>query len=142
MSDQTITEKVAGWGTRIAAAVLTIIYFGFVVGLLYHFAWTDNAVGNWERALVIFNGVASIGFAAAGVLLGTTVQQANVSNARRDAAEAKVGETQAKANETNVKAAGREVIDGLRRAHSDDTGGGADPALAAAIGRLRALVER
>jgi hypothetical protein len=114
--------------TTIAAIILTLVYLGAAALLLSHFTWVDNPVGNWERALVIFNGIAAVGFTAVGVLLGTSVQQTNVANARSDAA-------QAKASEAQIKGAAREVVN----AADSDLGGGG---FSAAIIRLRTLVER
>jgi putative transposase len=49
----------------------------------------SNPVGNWDHALTVFSGAASAGFTAIGVLLGTAVQQVNVSNGQADARAAK-----------------------------------------------------
>ena len=82
--------------TMVAAAGFSLVYlvaFGF---MMWHFALPDKPEGNWERALVLFNGIASVGLTAVGVLLGTTVQQTNVQNARKDATEAKSNEERLK----------------------------------------------
>lgn len=78
-----------GWITIVAAALLTVFYLGTAWYLLNHFALPANPEGNWERALTLLNGIAAIGFAAAGVLLGTSVQQVNVASAQKEASDQK-----------------------------------------------------
>lgn len=89
-------------GTKSAAWILTGFYVLVAGILLYRFGLGDGSGGNWERALVIFNALSAIGFAAVGVLLGTTVQQVNVANAQKEAVNAKTGEANAKASEAKV----------------------------------------
>jgi len=79
-------------GTKIAAWLLTGLYVVVALVLLSRFGLGDGSGGNWERALTIFNAFSAIGFAAVGVLLGTTVQQVNVSNAQNQAVAAKTSE--------------------------------------------------
>src|SRR5438105_15721641 len=76
--------------TTLAALALTVLYIGTCWLFINRFA-LDNPLPDlqWQRALVIFSGISSVGFAAIGVLLGTTVQQVNVSAAREQAATAK-----------------------------------------------------
>jgi len=81
------------FSTVAAAALLLALYLYASWYLMGHFTGT-NAQGvpvvgelGWSRALVVYNGIASIGFAAAGVLLGTTVQQVNLAAAKADAAK-------------------------------------------------------
>jgi hypothetical protein len=88
-----------GKGTIIAAAILTGLYMAVAIYLLVHFGLEWVTGGNWERASIIFNALSAIGFAAAGVLLGTTVQRVNVANAQRETVSAKVGEADAKRQE-------------------------------------------
>lgn len=103
----------------ITAIVLTGVWLVGSWYLFNYFAMQKPPEGsNWERALVIYNGIASVAFAAIGVLLGTQVQQANVARARQEAAEAKVDATKK-----------GEVIDRVKEAvttppKSDDLGGG------------------
>lgn len=80
--------------STIAAIVLTAIWLVASWYLFDKFAMQTPPLGsNWERALIIYNGLASVGFTAIGVLLGTQVQQANVARARQEAAVAKVDAT-------------------------------------------------
>jgi hypothetical protein len=78
--------------TTIAACVLTAMYLVFGAFLFAKFVLGDGPDKNWERALIIFNAVSAIGYAAVGVLLGTTVQQVNVTNAKKEADKAKASE--------------------------------------------------
>ena len=76
--------------TTLVALALTGLYIFACWFLVNRFA-LENPLpdAQWQRALVIFSGISSVGFAAIGVLLGTTVQQVNVSAAREQAANAK-----------------------------------------------------
>jgi len=85
-------ERMVNKGTKIAAWLLTGLYVVVALVLLSRFGLGDGSGGNWERALTIFNAFSAIGFAAVGVLLGTTVQQVNVSNAQNQAVAAKTSE--------------------------------------------------
>jgi hypothetical protein len=68
----------------VAAGILAAAY-GYVVWILLdRFAFAENPKGNWDHALTIFNSISAIGFAAIGVLLGTTVQQTNVIKAEKE----------------------------------------------------------
>jgi hypothetical protein len=78
-----------GWITIVAATLITVFYLWLSWSLLNHFALSANPEGSWERALMILNGIGSLGFAAAGVLLGTSVQQANVVKAQKEASDQK-----------------------------------------------------
>lgn len=68
---------------------------------------------SWQRALIIFNGIASVGFACIGVLLGSSVQQISLAGAKADAAQ--------KAN--TIKEA-MEKLRGPVKAGPSDVGGG------------------
>ncbi|MDT8274835.1 hypothetical protein RQ734_02110 [Roseomonas mucosa] len=72
-----------------AAVVLTAVFVIFTGIMLMHFVLPDRAVANWERALLLYNAVASVGFAAVGTLLGAQVKSVDVASARGDAAKAK-----------------------------------------------------
>ena len=88
----TRAQRIKTKGTTIAAWALTLMYLVFGAFLFQKFVLGDGPDKNWERALVIFNAVSAIGYAAVGVLLGTTVQQVNVANAKKEADKAKASE--------------------------------------------------
>ena len=103
--------------TLIAAIVLTVIYVVWSWYVFSKFAMQTPPNGSsWDHAMVIYNGVASIGFAAIGVLLGTQVQQTNVARAHEEAAGAKADA--AKKGEVIKR------VEELTRSEPDDRGGG------------------
>ena len=76
--------------TLITAGILVALY---VAASWYMFVHFTNAAGTdvaWQRGLIIYNGVASVGFTAIGVLLGTSVQQASTSAIRATAESSKL----------------------------------------------------
>lgn len=85
--DSTTASK-GPWVTVLAAVGLTLLYIGASIFLLDRFA-LDKPLPeeSWSRALIIYNGIASVGFAAIGVLLGTSVQQVTVAAAKQEAAK-------------------------------------------------------
>lgn len=85
------------------AAIVILILFGvFLVWLLTQ-ARMDNEI-HWSRLLVLYSGVEAIAFTAAGVLLGTRVQRAQV-----DAAESRAETLQADLQDSVKLAAGAEA---------------------------------
>lgn len=87
MSDPAAKRSIV---TTIVALVLAALYVAASWYLLQRFA-LDKPLPelSWQRALIIFSGITSVGFAAIGVLLGTTVQQVNIAAAREQASAAK-----------------------------------------------------
>jgi hypothetical protein len=86
MSDAQINAQGAIAKSKISmvvAAVGAVLYL-FVSGyLLAKFALDQHLPEvTWQRILIIFNGIASIGYASIGVLLGTSVHQVSLSTAR------------------------------------------------------------
>ena len=82
--------KTVAWYSIIAAMIIVFLFLGLSWYMLHDVAATDPTVQyRWERALSIYNGLQALAAAAAGVLLGTTVQQSNVkaAEARADAAQ-------------------------------------------------------
>lgn len=64
----------------IAGAVI-LIFFGIIAWqMMFYFSGLPQT-GVWDRALVVFNSLQALAFAAGGALLGTTVQQARVNDA-------------------------------------------------------------
>ena len=96
------------------AIFLTLIYIGASLFLLFCFA-ADNSLPetSWQRALIIYNGIASVGFAAIGVLLGTSVQQVAVAAAKQDSAK-----------KTEAIKAAAEKLTGAPAGKPGDLGGG------------------
>lgn len=72
--------------TLVTAGILVVLYVAASWYMFAHFASEAGTDVGWQRGLIIYNGVASVGFTAIGVLLGTSVQQASTS-ASRSAAE-------------------------------------------------------
>ena len=134
-------------GTKFAAWAITGIYVLVACVLLYRFGLGDGA-GNWERALTIFNAFSAIGFAAVGVLLGTTVQQVNVANAQKDAVNAKVSENRLAEHGAELSNAAAELLgktSGLDGAAlwSGKVGGASEARLRDAIVNMKkAMAER
>lgn len=108
----------------VTAVIILIIYVGLTWLLFskFVFSGTDPRPGEWDRALILYNSFVAIASAAAGVVLGAQVQQTNVTNARKDAAEAQKEKTQVK---QAAKIALLSVNNALSAMHSsDDQGGG------------------
>lgn len=74
---------------QLTAGVLLALYVGLTVAMLVQF----NPDKLWDHALLIYNGFTAFALAAAGVLLGTHVQQSTVNAARRDSLEARADAT-------------------------------------------------
>lgn len=70
----------------VTAGVLLLLYVGLTIAMIF---LAEKGDGRWEHALLIYNGFTAFAVAAGGVLLGTQIQQANVTAARREATEAK-----------------------------------------------------
>ena len=70
------------------AVVLVAFYLG-LTGFMFWYAGGDPAV--WQQRLVVYNGFTAFAATAAGVLLGTQIQQANVTAARTELAEKQAG---------------------------------------------------
>ena len=66
----------------ITAAALLLLYIGLTIAMMSWFSAEPNE--RWDRVLLIYNGFTAFGLAAGGVLLGTQIQQANVTAARRE----------------------------------------------------------
>jgi hypothetical protein len=73
----------------LVGTVLLALYVALTYWLFSHFGFADAAVGNWERAMVLYNSVTTLAFAAAGVVLGVQVQQKNVAAAKAETQELK-----------------------------------------------------
>ena len=70
----------------LAAAVILGLYLALAIAILLQAArWEGSA---WDHAMAIFASFGAIATAAASVLLGVEVQQANVEGARKEAGAA------------------------------------------------------
>lgn len=91
------------------AAVLLVLYVGLTISMMAYFAADNTHL--WEHALLVYNGFTAFAVAAGGVLLGTQIQQANVTAARREA-------TEARAESTRVRQAARQALVALHAAQA------------------------
>ncbi len=120
-------KKGCKWGacvTPIAALILAITYLWFTWRIYSDFAMQEPPTGNWDHAMIIYNGITSVGFAAIGVLLGTQVQQTNVAQAQQEAARAR-----------NALKGGLEMTDGAE--NGGDKGGASPTGDAAKLKAIR-----
>ncbi|MDO8377995.1 hypothetical protein [Phenylobacterium sp.] len=117
MTDTTLTPPPAGppLHALLTAGVLLLLYVGLTVAMMGYFAASEGKL--WEHALLIYNGFTAFAVAAGGVLLGTQIQQANVTAARREA-------TEAKSEADRVKQAARAA---LAATHAPSAAAGAAP---------------
>ena len=80
----------------ISAAIIVLVFLGLTLVMMFSVSsYADNDV-HWTHSLLIYNSFMSFATAAAGVLLGTQIQQSSVAASQKQATEAKVGEKTAK----------------------------------------------
>lgn len=93
--------------------------------------WDGDATADaWERRLLIYNGFTAFAMTAAGVLLGTTIQQANVNAAKAEAEVAKAETAETKEGIKRVLAEEPEGGESLARGIGSSVAGtGGDGAL-------------
>ena len=84
--DKTGTDPGSGIGraAMVTAIALIVVYIAMLAFLV-----TLRADKEWDRLVYLLSGFEAIVFAGAGALFGTTIQRANVTAARTDAADAK-----------------------------------------------------
>ena len=75
--------------TLLTAGILVLFYLA-LTGVMFAQAGAIDASA-WQNKLIIYNGFTAFAATAAGVLLGTQIQQANVTEARAELAEKKAG---------------------------------------------------
>lgn len=114
MTDTTVTPPPAGppLHALVTAGVLLLLYVGLTIAMI---VLAERGDERWEHALLIYNGFTAFAVAAGGVLLGTQIQQANVTAARREA-------TEARSESDRVKQAARAA---LAATHAPSTTAGA-----------------
>lgn len=71
-------------------AVVLVGFYLALTGVMFAQAGTIDASA-WQNKLIIYNGFTAFAATAAGVLLGTQIQQANVTAARTELAEKQAG---------------------------------------------------
>lgn len=93
----------AGTGAQplgaIATGVAIVLIVVYIVVLFVQWGSVDAAELEWSRRLTLFGGLEALAFAAAGAILGTTVQRQVVKKAEEQATDAK-----AEANEQKIRA--------------------------------------
>ena len=95
--------KVATWLPSVAAAVI-LVFFAVILRDMFEHATSATTDAQWQRLLFLFNGLESLAFAAAGVLLGERVQRsrAQAAESRAERAEGKADEAQQEAAEATA----------------------------------------
>lgn len=73
--------------TKLVAGGGALLYLAFACGLFYLASDPHVSETVWNRLLVVFNGIASVGFACFGTLLGTTIQNAKLVEAKAETAK-------------------------------------------------------
>ena len=151
--DKTGAGTMAGLGR---AAMVTAIALVAVYVAMLGFLITLRGDKEWDRLVYLLSGFEAIVFAGAGALFGTTVQRANVTAARTDAADArqvaKEQRDRAQAAEKDaqagraiaaaVKAKAETRADGSSRVRGGRPGEGApETGLTGSDGDLRELAE-
>jgi hypothetical protein len=104
--DNAGTAPTAGIGR---AAVITAIVLIAVYIAMLGFMMTLRDDKEWDRLVYLLSGFEALVFAGAGALFGTTIQRANVTAARKDAADAKAA---AKAERGRAEVAERDAAAG------------------------------
>lgn len=75
--------------TLLTAGILVLFYLA-LTGVMFAQAGNIDPSA-WQNKLIIYNGFTAFAATAAGVLLGTQIQQANVTAARTELAEKREG---------------------------------------------------
>lgn len=117
----------------VTAGVIVAGYLVVSAVMLVVFGFSPRAGANWDHALVIYNGYTAFALAAAGVLLGTQIQQGVVNAAQSAARDAKAAERAAEAKTEAVRSVARDALAG---SGGDRGGGSAETELAALRRRL------
>ena len=135
MAETKKPTEIGGAGV-IAAFLVIVAWLGLLLWLISHTAISD---AEWARLLVVLGSVEAVAFAAAGALLGTTIQVKRVQEARkreekaeekaekeRNVANAKTAEAangKALATAIKARAKSRSVRSGVERVSAASTGG-------------------
>ena len=68
------------------AVIILILYVALCIYMISVLSDNSTNAPKWDHALVVFNAFGAIAMSAAGVLLGTEIQQETVNSANREAA--------------------------------------------------------
>jgi len=122
------------WYSLITGAII----LGGFAWFTYYMVVSASTIGkddqfHWDRLLLIFNAIQTLTVAAAGVLLGTTVQQARVASAENRADAAQSAATAAQTDAAKAAAA-RKLIEQL------DPPGAAATDRSALLAQVRAVL--
>lgn len=89
-----------------SAAIGILVVFGLILLWMMHVG-RNEADLQWGRLLVLYQGVEALAFAAAGALLGTQVQRAQVDAAETRAERLDVERSEASSRADRAETAGR-----------------------------------
>ncbi len=100
---------------RLKSSAAIVGFFLLVEGLLIAriAGWSVIDPARWEQLMIPLTGIETLATAAAGVLLGVSVQQANVESANKRAEESKVTEADTKRRLETAKAEAAAAADEL-----------------------------
>jgi hypothetical protein len=79
-------EKIVHYGV---AAIILLGYGVLIFSMYNRYVFTDQQAANWDHAQTLLGGLNAIVFTAAGVLLGSSVQQVRTAEAKATNAEVK-----------------------------------------------------
>lgn len=109
--------------TVMTAAIIVGMYLVLTLIMIFSLGAKPDEEPHWQHALLIYNGFMAFATSAAGVLLGTQIQQANVAASQQMAG-------QAAASEQKVKSAVKDALDKLDGKFTEAGGGVAGPDMA------------
>lgn len=134
MAETKNSTGIGGAGV-IAAFLVIVVWLGLLVWLISHTGISD---AEWARLLVVLGSVEAVAFAAAGALLGTTIQGKRVQEARKreeKAEEQADKERNAATAKTEAAAKGKALATAIKaRAKSRSAKGGVERVSAASTG--------
>jgi hypothetical protein len=88
MTDVPATTKAEKNHWTVPTAIFGSVLFVVVAVVLFNIARDKDLTETvWNRLVIVYNSIASVGFACFGVLLGTTVQNAKLIEAKADSAK-------------------------------------------------------
>ncbi|RJF93494.1 hypothetical protein [Sphingomonas cavernae] len=139
MTDKPEATKIPRYSLLAGSVILLVFALLVWIMMTQGMQLEENQQYRWDRLLLIFNAVETMAVAAAGVLLGTTVQQGRVAAAEARAADAQTDAKSASvtaAKATSKLEAARRISEGV-----DPPGAGRDNAeIIAAINNLKAVL--
>jgi hypothetical protein len=91
------------------AVIILILYVALCIYMISVLSDNSTNAPNWDHALVVFNAFGAIAMSAAGVLLGTEIQQETVNSANRESARIRSAAKEALGILSEAPAAGDKV---------------------------------